>query len=253
MSGRSILFCALLAIAALPGFASGPNPPFSVLAFYSANVEHDHVEFAEQALRFFSDEAKGNHYRFESTTNWEDLNAKRLKHVDVILWLNDSPHTEKERIAFQQYMESGGGWIGFHAAGYNDSDTHWPWFVKFLGGAVFYGNNWPPLPATLRVDDKESPVTRRLPSRFVSPANEWYSWLPDPRANKDVKVLLTLDPSNYPLGFKDTLTSGDIPVVWTNTKYRMIYINMGHGDKIFTDAHQDDLFEDALNWLGHRR
>jgi type 1 glutamine amidotransferase len=55
------------------------------------------------------------------------------------------------------------------------------------------------------------------------------------------------------LGFKDTLTSGDIPVVWTNTKYRMIYMNMGHGDKIFTDAHQNDLFEDALRWLGGRR
>jgi type 1 glutamine amidotransferase len=253
MSGRTILFCALLAIAALPGFASSPQPSFSVLAFYSANVEHDHVEFAEQALRFFSDLAKRDHYQFESTTNWDDLNAARLNHVDVILWLNDAPHTEQQRNAFQQYMESGGRWIGFHAAGYNDSGTHWPWFVKFLGGAVFYGNNWPPLPATIRVDDKDSPVTRRLPAHFDSPANEWYSWLPDPRANKDVKVLLTLDPSNYPLGFKDTLTSGDIPVVWTNTKYRMIYMNMGHGDKIFTDAHQDDLFEDALTWLGHRR
>jgi uncharacterized protein len=253
MSRRSIFFCALLAIAALPGFASGPQRSFSVLAFYSTNVEHDHVEFAEQALRFFSNVAKRDHYKFGATANWEDLNAARLEHVDVILWLNDSPHTDQQRIAFQQYMESGGGWIGFHAAGYNDNDTHWPWFVKFLGGAVFYGNNWPPLPATLRADDRESPVTKRLPPNFVSPANEWYSWLPDPRANKDVKVLLTLDPSNFPLGFKDTLTSGDIPVVWTNTKYRMIYFNMGHGDKIFTDAHQNDLFDDALNWLGKRR
>src|ERR1035437_7338048 len=106
---------------------------------------------------------------------------------------------------------------------------------------------------TLRVDDKASQVTRRLPPQFVAPANEWYSWMPSPRANKDVKVLLTLDTSNYPLGFKDTLTSGDIPVVWTNTKYRMLYMNMGHGDKIFTDAHQNDLFEDALHWLGGRR
>ena len=64
---------------------------------------------------------------------------------------------------------------------------------------------------------------------------------------------MTLDASNYPLGFKDTLTGGDIPVVWTNTKYRMIYMNMGHGDKIFTDANQNCLFENALRWLGRRR
>jgi type 1 glutamine amidotransferase len=67
-----------------------------------------------------------------------------------------------------------------------------------------------------------------------------------------VKVLVTLDPSNYPLGFKDTLVGGDIPVVWTNTKYRMIYMNMGHGDKIFTNPQQNRLFEDALLWLGGR-
>jgi uncharacterized protein len=253
MNRRSILLCALLAMVALPGFASSKDASISVLAFYSANVERDHVEFAEQALQFFSEMAKKNHFQFASTSNWGDLNTARLEHVDVVLWLNDSPHTGQQRTAFEQYMERGGGWLGFHAAAYNDSDTRWPWFVSFLGGAVFYGNSWPPLPATLRVDDKASPVTRRLPPHIESPANEWYSWLPSPRANEDIKVLLTLDVSNYPLGFKDTLTSGDIPVVWTNTKYRMIYMNMGHGDKIFTDAHQNDLFEDALRWLGGRR
>ena len=253
MSRQLLLVFTMLALATMPGAASRKQAPFSVLAFYSANVEHDHVEFAEQAVRFFSEMASRDHFQFESTANWEDLNTKRLEHVDVVLWLNDSPHTNQERTAFEQYAGRGGGWLGFHASAYNDSDTHWPWFVQFLGGAVFYGNNWPPLPATLRVDDKASPVTRRLPPQFVAPANEWYSWMPSPRANKDVKVLLTLDTSNYPLGFKDTLTSGDIPVVWTNTKYRMLYMNMGHGDKIFTDAHQNDLFEDALHWLGGRR
>jgi type 1 glutamine amidotransferase len=33
----------------------------------------------------------------------------------------------------------------------------------------------------------------------------------------------------------------------------MLYINMGHGDKIFTDATQDKLFENAILWLGAHR
>ena len=102
----------------------------------------------------------------------------------------------------------------------------------------------------LDVDDATSPITRGLPARFLSPANEWYSWRPDPRANKDVKVFLTLDQSNFPLGFKDTLLGGDLPVVWTNTRFRMLYLNMGHGDKIFTSAPQNKMFEDALLWVG---
>lgn len=144
-------------------------------------------------------------------------------------------------------------WIGFHVSAYNDESTHWPWFVDFVGGAVFYGNNWHPLPATLVVDDRSHPVTRHLPATFTSPANEWYIWKPSPRLDKHVKVLLTLDPKNYPIGLKGTITGGDLPVAWTNTRYRMIYMNMGHGDKIFTNSEQNTWFEDAILWLGSRK
>ncbi len=119
-----------------------------------------------------------------------------------------------------------------------------------MGGAVFYGNNWPPLPATLRVDDRAHPVTKGIPKIFVSPTNEWYVWKPDPRLNKDIRVLVTLDHSNYPIGIKDIILRGDVPVVWTNTKYKMIYMNMGHGDKIFTSLIQNRLIENATLWLG---
>ncbi|MGD0890317.1 MAG: ThuA domain-containing protein [Terracidiphilus sp.] len=250
MIKRLCLGLAAFALSVTPAITLAQKAPLHVLAFYSTNVETDHVDFAKQAVKFFADAAKRDGFQFESTTSWDDLNAERLKSIQIVVWLNDSAHTGPQRAAFQQYMEHGGGWFGFHFAAYNDSGTHWPWFVEFLGGAVFYGNSWPPLPATLHVDDPSSPITRHLPAKFISPANEWYSWQPNPRANKDVKVLLTLDPSNFPLGFKDTLTGGDIPVAWTNSRYRMVYVNMGHGDRIFSDPHQNQMFEDALLWLG---
>jgi hypothetical protein len=226
------------------------QPAFHVLAFYSETVEHDHVDFAHQAIKFYAAAAQRDHFAFASTTNWDDLNAGNLAHYELILWLDDQPHTPQQRAAFEEYMTHGGGWLGFHVAAYNDRDTHWPWFVSFLGGGVFYGNNWPPLPATLTVDDKSHPIARLLPGTFLSPPNEWYIWKPSPRLNKDVKVLLTLSPSNYPLGFKDILEGGDLPVVWTNKHYRMLYMNMGHGDKIFSSDTQNRLFDDALLWLG---
>jgi len=242
----------LVALAAALAFAAAPGGqvPIHVLAFWSASVEADHVDFARQAIGFYQRAAAADHFQFESTTNWDDLNAKRLEGVQVVLWLNDSPHAAGQRAAFESYMEKGGGWIGFHAAGYNDGSTRWAWFVRFLGGAVFYGNNWPPLPGWLRVDDSSHPVTRHLPKRYLSPDNEWYSWRPNPRDNPDVKVLLTLEPANLPIGLKDTIAGGDVPVAWSNTKYRMIYFNMGHGDKILTDARQNRMFEDAVMWVG---
>ena len=223
---------------------------FRVLAFYSETVEQDHVDFAHQAIPFFQSAGQRDHFEFVSTTNWDDMNAANLAHYQLVLWLDDFPHTPWQRAAFEQYMTHGGGWLGFHIAAYNDSDTHWPWFVDFLGGSIFYGNNWPPLPATLTVDDKTHPIAKDIPASFVSPSNEWYIWKPSPRLNKDVRVLLTLSPANYPIGLKDVVTGGDLPVVWTNTRYRMLYMNMGHGDRIFTSDTQNRLFEDAIVWLG---
>ena len=189
----------------------------------------------------------------DATTEWTKLNENDLKPYRLILWLNNFPQTPEQRAAFEKYMEHGGGWIGFHVAAYNDKDTHWPWFVEFLGGAVFYTNNWPVLPAKLTIDDSTHPVTKSLPATYEAPANEWYLWKPSPRLNKDVRVLVTLDPSNYPIGKKDVITEGDLPVVWTNTKYRMLYINMGHGPMVYGDPVQNKLFENAILWLGNKK
>ena len=246
-------FLALL-LSLLPMFPSthtfGQQTSFKVLAFYSTKVEPDHVLFAEGALKFFSGLSATNNFAFDSTSNWDDMNDFNLAKYHVVVWLNDKPSKAEQRRAFQKYMESGGAWLGFHVAAYNDRDSNWPWFVDFLGGGIFHINSWPPLPAKLTVDDRSHPVTRHIPESFISPDNEWYIWKPSPRLNKDVRVLVTLDPSNYPIGFKDVLTSGDLPVVWTNTKYKMLYMNMGHGDKIFTSPIQNKLIEDAALWLG---
>ena len=64
-------------------------------------------------------------------------------------------------------------------------------------------------------------------------------------------MLLTPDPGQYPLGIKGLITGTDpdVPVVWTNTKFKMLYMNMGHGDKVFTSPTQNKLFENGILWL----
>jgi type 1 glutamine amidotransferase len=240
----------LFVAAAVPLY--GHRKPLHVLAFYSTNVEPDHVEFARQAIPFFKAMAQRDHFEFTSTTNWSDLNREVLSHYQVVVWLDDAPALPAERRAFEHYMDHGGAWLGFHIAGYMSSRQAWPWFADFLG-TVFSGNSWPPLPAQLRIDDPSNPMMRGLPASYLSPANEWYSWRPNPRSATHIKVLMTLSPSDFPLGFKETLIPGDdIPVVWTNTDYRMVYVNMGHGDKVLTNPQQNRFFEQALLWLGGR-
>ncbi|HTS44321.1 MAG TPA: ThuA domain-containing protein [Puia sp.] len=250
---RNRILLSLSIALSLLSFSSFGQKYFKAIAFYSTKVERDHVQFARNALDFFTDLASKENFSFDSTTDWTNMNEAFLRNYQLVVWLNYFPETEDQRRAFEHYMTNGGAWLGFHVSGYNDKDTHWPWLVDFLGGAVFYSNSWPPLPAKLVVDDPSHPVTKNIPSTFKAPINEWYEWKPSPRLNKDIRVLVTLDSSNYPLGKKDLLTSGDVPVVWTNTKYKMLYMNMGHGDKIFTDSTQNNLIRNAILWLGRMR
>jgi type 1 glutamine amidotransferase len=225
------------------------EPRFKALLYYTEHAEDAHVVFAKQSVEFFRRLNYGNGYTLDVTTNLAEYPYAKLKEYDIVVMLNASPSTEEQRNVFRRYMENGGGWMGFHAAAYNDKNTHWPWFVDFLGGGVFYCNNWPPQPVKLSLDNAAHPVTQNLPASFIAPASEWYQWNPSPRKNPQVEVLLSISPDNYPLGIKDVIHFGDFPVVWTNKNYRMIYLNMGHGDDEFTDATQKLLFINAFRWI----
>src|SRR5271156_5700181 len=93
MIRRLLLAFVVVWIAFSSATALAQRPSFHVLAFYSRNVEPDHLAFAEQALRFLADTAKRDGIDFESTTRWDDLDASTLKQYQVIVWLNDFPHT----------------------------------------------------------------------------------------------------------------------------------------------------------------
>ena len=223
-------------------------PRFKALVHYEPHAEEAHVQFDKQAIEFFHKLTYGEGWLMDVTTSLADYPYEKLKDYSIIISLNAAPGG-KQREAFQQYMENGGGWMGFHASAYNDRNTHWPWLNEFLGCGQFYCNNWPPQPALVECDMLSHPVTSTLPQSFVAPASEFYQWQPSPRLNADVEVLLSISPKMYPFGLKDVVKWGDFPIVWTNKKYRMIYLNMGHGDEGFIDATQNLLFVNAFRWV----
>ena len=225
------------------------NAMASALSGNMDYMDPRYKEYAEQALKFFHKLSSGEGFLYDKTTDLSQYTDEQLAEYDVQIWLNNSVHGEKERKAFERYMENGGGWIGFHAAAYNDKNTRWPWFVNFLGGGVFYCNNWPPQPALVMTDTDQHTVTKSLPREFVIPSSEWYQWNPSPRKNPDVEVLLSITPKNYPLGIKDVVKFGDFPIVWTNKKYRMVYLNGGHGDECFSDATTNLLYVNVFRWV----
>ena len=249
---------------------------FKVIAFYHDINESEtaHLSFVHEANRWFSKMADRYNFTYDSTKNWNDLNTNFLTKYQVVIFLDSRPDSSDQRVAFRKYMESGGAWMGFHFAGFTLTPSafpqNWDWYHnQFLGSGEYKGNTWRPTSAVLRVEDRNHPATKNLPSTFVSAPNEWYSWKNDLRNNPDIKILVSIDSASFPLGTGPKLYeiwhSGYYPVVWTNTKYKMIYFNMGHNDIdyenktnkelsfTFKNEIQNRLIINSLLWLGGRK
>ena len=255
-------------------YARKSSPKFKVIAFYTGKNDRAHVSFVNEANRWFSEIAGKYKFSYDSTSNWDNLNVGFLAKYDVVLFLDTRPDKPEQRTAFEQYMKRGGAWIGFHFAAFaltpSDFPQNWDWYHnELLGSGEYKGNTWRPTTAILRVEDMQHPATKHLPATFKASPNEWYSWKNDLRENSEIKVLISIDSSSFPLGTGpkawEIWHDGDYPVVWTNTKYRMLYINMGHNDIdyegktnnelsfTFANPLQNELVINALQWLGKKQ
>lgn len=271
MSKKNILIV-LFSICFL-GFSQSKktNSKFKVIAFYTAKNDQAHVSFVHEANTWFAKIAKENHFQYDSTSNWDNLNAKFLAQYKVVLFLDTRPEAANQREAFQQYMENGGAFIGFHFSAFALKDSsypqNWDWYHNtFLGSGEYGSNTWRPTSAVLRVENQD-PITKGLPKTFSSQPNEWYRWSNDLTKNPDIKILLAIDESSFPLGTgpkaHEIWHSGYYPVVWMNKKYKMLYVNMGHNDidyehgtnktlsNTFENENQNKIILNALQLFGN--
>jgi len=261
-------FCALKVT-----HAQSKSPSFKVIAFYTAKEDAAHISFVHEANKWFPKIGKEYNFVYDSTNDWNNLNPSFLSNYKVVLFLDTRPEDSLQRVTFETYMKNGGAWMGFHFAGFaltpSKYPQNWDWYHnEFIGSGQYKSNTWRPTSAILRVEKPTHPVTKNLPQTFKSAPNEWYRWEKDLRQNPDIKILLSIDSTSFPLGTGPKLDeiwhSGYYPVVWTNTKYRMVYMNMGHNDidyehgtnaelsSQFSSDIQNKLIINALLWLGGR-
>lgn len=242
---------------------------FKVISFYSAKSDQAHISFVHEANDWFSRMRAKYGFSYDSTNNWDLLNTEFLSKYQVVIFLDSRPDSLYQRTAFRQYMENGGAWMGFHFSGFALTSSafpqNWDWYHnQFLGSGEYKSNTWKPTPAILKIEDRNHPATKQLPENFRSSPNEWYRWENDLRKNPAIKILLSIDSASFPLGTgpkpHEIWYSGYFPVVWTNTKYDMIYINMGHNDIDYNNTNealsftfknkiQNKLVLNALFWL----
>lgn len=175
---KSILL--MLFLVCFTGFSQQKKekPKFKVIAFYTAKNDQAHISFVHEANKRFPKIAEENHFVYDSTDNWNNLNEKFLANYQVVLFLDTRPETLEQRKAFEKFMKDGGGFIGFHFSAFalNDSEypQNWNWYHNtFLGSGEYVSNTWKPTSAVLKIENQHS-ATKNLPKTFASAPNEWY-------------------------------------------------------------------------------
>src|SRR5690625_5574896 len=99
----------------------------------------------------------------------------------------------QQKLAFERYIQAGGGFVGIHSAA--DTEHNWHWFRRLVGAAF---KSHPDDPsnvqqATVQVVNAHHPSTEGLPRQFDR-VDEWYDFSHLSARRND---LLTVDERSY--------------------------------------------------------
>lgn len=244
----------------------GINVPAPAVLVFSKTAGWRHNNGIAGADLFLAELAKEKGFSFFTTANAAVFNEEDLSRFQVIVFNNvtGAALSAEERAAFEQWMKSGGAWLGLHGSG-DFSIAGWDWYQDNLIGARFIGHTMAPQFQTARlvVLDPAHPVTENLPTGWEH-RDEWYSFdkVPDPLL---FKPLIGIDETSYsPTNtvvdrWPEDLSMGSNPdqhpMVWATRSdcYRGVYSAMGHGFESYHDPNYRALLGFAFDWVSEAR
>ena len=180
-----------------------------------------------------------------SVTATEDPGAfteAGLAEYDAVVFLNTTGDVlgGAQQVAFERYIQSGGGFVGVHSAA--DTEYDWAWYGDLVG--AYFESHPPGTPAaTVRVVDRVHPATAGLPASWDR-TDEWYNFRSNPRG--DVHVLATVDEQTYSGG----TMRGDHPIAWCHAYDggRAFYTASGHTESTYAEPLYQDHLWGGLAW-----
>ena len=220
---------------------SPPKKPDLVLVFTKTEgYRHESIATGVKALR---EMGRKNNFIVLRTESSEDFNTENLKNYGLVVFLSTTMDVldNSEQKAFEEYIQSGGSFLGIHAA--TDTEYDWPWYGKLVGGYFeSHPNNPNVLEAKINVLSKEHSSTSHLNETWKR-SDEWYNFK---NLNPDVTVVMNLDESSYEGG-----TNGDNhPIAWYH-EYdggRAYYTGGGHTNESYSEPDFRQHLLGAIEW-----
>lgn len=211
---------------------TGPAAEPRVLVFSkTAGYRHASIEPGIEALRTMGGE---NGFVVDATEDASVFTGRDLGQYAAIVFLSTTQDVldEEQQAAFRRYIQSGGGFVGIHAA--SDTEYDWPWYGRLVGGYFTSHPNDPNVrEGTIHVADAAHPSTDMLPSPWVR-EDEWYDirdFAPD------LNVLLKVDETSYKRPSENP-EPDPRPIAWYH-EYdggRSWYTALGHTTESFGES-----------------
>jgi cytochrome c len=237
-SGKNWLLCAVLAgifgLDACRSVKTPPNPPAAqlpalpkqrVLVFgKTAGYVHASIPTGMAAIRQLGAE---NNFSVDTTRDAGYFVQDSLKNYSAVVFMSTTMNVlnSEQQVAFERYIQAGGGYAGVHAAA--DTEYDWPWYNRLVG--AYFLSHPKQQNAAIDVKDKTHKATAHLPDRWQR-WDEWYSYK---NIFPGIKVLATLDETSYEGG----ANGANHPIIWYHDYDggRAFYTGLGHTDESYKD------------------
>lgn len=196
-----------------------------LLIFYkTAGFYHASIPAGIAAIQKLGQE---NNFTVDTTNNAANFTFENLTNYQAVIFLSTTGNilNDQQQTAFENFIRSGRGFMGIHAA--TDAEYDWPWYNQLVGA---YFNGHPAIQqATINVTDRVHPATKNLPASWHR-TDEWYNFK---ALNPAIKVLATLDEQTYTGG-----TNGsNHPIAWYHEfeNGRSFYTAGGHTEESYSE------------------
>ena len=236
--------------AALDGSCKGrPDQP-NVLVFSAENLwNHTSNPIAQGVLL---DMCQTRGFNVVATRDPVAFHDGHLDTTDVVVFaMTSGPVLDDDgRAAFEAWLTSGHGMVGFHSA--SATELEFPFFIQSLG-AQFRGHPGGGFKQGTLVTSQDHPITAGYPARQVR-TDEWYTFWTHPEADPNTHVVAWLDESTLPADYPTDLLMGQHAIAWTHEGFggRSFYTAIGHRDDTYVEQPFLDLLANAIVWAAGR-
>jgi type 1 glutamine amidotransferase len=207
---------------------------------------HESKPDAEQMVK---DICAENDWKITTSSDPAFFTRTDLSKFNVIIFNNncgteDAIFSEDEQKVLQNYIRSGGGFVGIHCAGaiWHEIGGFQKWYEQLIGTKLV---DHPHVQkAKLIVENKFHICTQHLPEEWIV-EDEWHRFAYNPRQN--VNVLISLDENSYEGKEK---MGGDHPFTWYQyyDGGRSFFTSLGHTVAIYKNEKYKKLVEGGITW-----